>query len=91
MISHSFFYLVPRNKTKDRSHHIAWQDVRVELTAVSDYTRSWGKVYNLRAPNENYSVFDHRIQQTLRSENNNKRKYSYHEAYEEIKGIREVR
>lgn len=62
MISHSFFYLVPRNKTKNRSHHIAWQGVRVELTAVSDYTRGWEKVYDLRAPNENYSVFDHRIQ-----------------------------
>lgn len=57
-----FFYLVPRDKTQARSHHFAWEGVRVEFTAASDYTRGWGKVYNLHAPDENYSALDHRIQ-----------------------------
>lgn len=61
------------------------------LQGVSDYTRGWEKSATFVLP---MKITQHLItesRQTLRSEDNNKRKYSYYEAYEEIKGIREVR
>lgn len=83
MISNPFLTWSPEIRHKDRSHHMAWQGIKVKFTAASDYTRGWEKAFDLRTP---MKIMQHLItepgQTRRRSENSNKRKESYHKAYE---------